>query len=109
MNNDNSVWDIRDSLNQNFQRVLNALTAFEKGADVGPLLSISAELRQNIALAEKSYQSMRNAESQALFEQIVLDVIAEASPAMRKTILRRLNEREQFWRREFGGTRPPPS
>jgi hypothetical protein len=101
------IWQIRDRLNENFQRVQQLLARLPADSDSRAQLDLLAEVRQNIALANRASETTVALESAQVFEQAVLDTLERASPNLRKEFIRRLNEREQTWRSKYD-RRPRP-
>ena len=96
-----TVWEIRDRLDENFQRIRHILENPQPDSANAIQLGAIAEARLNIALAEKAYDSTLNAEAERRFEDAVLQTLERASPNLRKECIRRLNEREQTWRSKY--------
>lgn len=88
-----SVWDVRSRLEENFRRVGELLREMEVAAEPKDRLAVAAELRQHIALAERALELAARAQAVREFEETVLDVLAEADPALRRRVVEELNAR----------------
>lgn len=101
------IWEVRDRLNENYQRVQQLLAKLPADSDTRAQLDLFAEVRHNIALANRASETTLALESAQVFEQAVLDTLERASPNLRREFIRRLNEREQTWRSKYDRrTRP---
>ena len=90
------IYDIARRLQDNFQQVQRILDRIQQSEENTELqLAAAAELRQHIALAEKTLESTRRLEAQAHLEQAVIEVLEETSPRLRKKVIDKLNERAQ--------------
>lgn len=95
------VWDVRDRLDENFQRVQQIIDSLMADSDPNVRLQAAAEARHNIALAEKANAATVEAEAARMFEDTVIEILANASPTLRKEFIRRINERQQTWRSKY--------
>ena len=88
-----SVWDVRERLQENFNRVEAILREMEASSDARERLAAAEEIRQHIGLAEKTLETAARAEAVRAFEDVVLSALAEASAAVRKKVIDTLNAR----------------
>jgi hypothetical protein len=58
-----SVWNVRERLEENFRRVEALLREMEAADDPKMRLAAAAELRQHIALAQKTLETAARAEA----------------------------------------------
>jgi len=90
-----SVWDIRERLQENFQRVESLLREMERDGDARIRLAAAAELRHHLELAQKTLEAAARAEAVRDFQDAVLEMLEEAGVAARARVLARL-ERGQM-------------
>lgn len=88
-----SVWDVRARLEENFRRVEAVLREMESASDPKMRLAAAAELRQHIALAEKTLETAARAEGVRAFEEVVMEALAAASVRVRRKVMDILNAR----------------
>lgn len=88
-----SVWDVRQRLQENFRRVEALLREIEDTDDSKMRLAAAAEIRQHIALAEKTLATATRAEAVRAFEEVVLEALAQASAKVRRKVIDVLNAR----------------
>ncbi len=92
-NRPDSIWDVRERLEENFRRVERLLTEMEMQQVPKMRLAAAAEMRQHIALAEKTLETAARAEAVRAFEEIVLTVLSEASAKVLRRVLEALKAR----------------
>jgi hypothetical protein len=95
------LWEIREPLTRNYQQALGTLQSLNAESDVRTKREIIAEVRQNIALANRASQTILALEAAHVFEDAVIETLADTSPNLRREFIRRLNEREQTWRSRY--------
>ncbi len=88
-----SIWDVRERLQENFERVEAALAQIESDADARLRLAAAEELRQHIALANKTLETAVRAEAIQAFQEVVLQALEEAGAAVRRKVIEKLNAR----------------
>jgi hypothetical protein len=88
-----SVWDIRERLDENYRRVEALLREIETADDRKLRLAAVTELRQHIALAEKTLESAARTEAVRAFEETVLEALAHADATVRQKVMDVLNAR----------------
>jgi len=88
-----SIWDVRERLQENFERVEAALVQIESEADARLRLAAAEELRQHIALANKTLETAVRAEAVQAFQEVVLQALEEASATVRRKVIEKLNAR----------------
>ncbi len=88
-----SVWDIRERLDENYRRVEALLREFETTDDRKLRLAVVTEMRQHIALAEKTLESAARTEAVRAFEEAVLETLAHADATVRQKVMDVLNAR----------------
>ncbi len=88
-----SVWNVRERLEENFRRVEALLREMETADDPKMRLAAAAELRQHIALAQKTLETAARAEAVQAFEETVLAALEAASVTVRRKVIDVLNER----------------
>ena len=88
-----TVWDVRARLDENFRSVEALLREMEMAADPKLRLAAAAELRQHIARAEKTLETAARAEAVRAFEEIVLGALEAASATVRRKVMDALNAR----------------
>jgi hypothetical protein len=93
-----SVWDVRDRLEENFRKVMELLGEMETAQDGKMRLAAAAELRQHIALAEKTLETASRAEAVRAFQDSVLDALAEANESVRRRVVELLRTRNAHGR-----------
>jgi len=96
-----SVWDVRQRLQENFRRVESLLREMEDAEDSKMRLAAAAEIRQHIALAERTLATATRAEAVRAFEEVVLEALAQANARVRRKVIEVLNARagrsEEEW------------
>lgn len=93
-----SVWDVRERLEENFRRVKALLSEMEMEQEPKMRLAAAAELRQHIALAERTLQAVCRAEAVRAFEDIVLAALADAEVSVRRRVIETLRARSEHGR-----------
>ncbi len=88
-----SLWDIRARLEENFRRVETLLGEMEAAQDSRMRLAAAAELRQHLALAEKTLETLSKVEAVRAFEETVLDALGAASAKVRRKVMELLDAR----------------
>lgn len=89
----NTVWNVRERLEENFRRVESILGEMAAQEDPKLRLAAAGELRQHIALAEKTLETAVRAETVRAFEDAVMDALDAAGRQVRRKVLKVLNER----------------
>jgi hypothetical protein len=107
MNTQQNVWHIREELNENYRRVNKLLDNMPADSDPRSQRELFAEIRLNLALANKAAEATLALESARVFELAVIETMEQASPTLRRDFIRRLNEKEQIWRSKYD-RRPRP-
>ena len=88
-----SIFDLRARLNQNFQRVEAMLADIENMKDnPSAQIAAAAEMRQNIALAQKMTETILKTEALQNVENLVISILSEAGPTVRRKLIDKLNE-----------------
>ncbi len=88
-----SVWNVRERLEENFRRVEALLREMEAADDPKMRLAAAAELRQHIALAQKTLETAARAEAVQAFEEAVMEALEAANVTVRRRVIDVLNER----------------
>lgn len=91
------VFDFRARIARNFERMEIILDKLESGAASEPgvdrvKIDAVAEIRHNMALAQTALDAANSAEAAQTFEQLVIDLLAQQSPRIRKQLIGKLNE-----------------
>jgi len=107
MKTPSNVWEVRDRLNENYNRAQQILDTMPEDSDTRSRCGVVAEVRQHIALANRASEITLALEAARVFEDAVIETLANVNPNLRKEFIRRLNEREQIWRSRY--TRRPRS
>ena len=89
-----SIWNVRERLQENFRRVEALLAEMETQKDLKMRLAAAGEMRQHIALAEKTLETAARAEAVRVFEEIVLTMLTEAGAQVRKAVMDALKARD---------------
>ncbi len=105
-----SLWHIRDRLEDNFRAVRAILRRLHQDdEDAQVQIQAAAELRHHIALAKDTLEAASRAEAVQQFENIVLDALEQASPALRRKVIDSLNATlQQLQSRPRPRPSPPP-
>ncbi len=88
-----TIWDIRERLDENYRRVEALRREFETTDDRKLRLAVVTEMRQHIALAEKTLESAARTEAVRAFEEAVLEALAHADATVRQKVMDVLNAR----------------